>query len=53
VTLDETYNGAQQMIQHSKEVICSRCNGIGGKEVRWKNSLATASIEFSHYNRDQ
>lgn len=32
VTLDETYNGAQQMIQHSKEVICSRCNGIGGKE---------------------
>lgn len=32
VTLDELYNGSTRKMQLQKNVICSGCNGIGGKE---------------------
>lgn len=45
VSLEDMYNGATRQLALQKSVLCSKCEGIGGKKV---NVVRAACVTFDH-----
>lgn len=46
VTLEQLYNGAVRKLQLRKEVVCTKCNGKGGKNVQKCQSCNGRGVAF-------